>query len=50
MISKEVVLKLHELLIIKYGGSNGIRDEGLMESAISDLIKLLAKRIYIQQD
>ena len=34
MISKEVVLKLHELSIIKYGGSNGIRDEGLMESAI----------------
>ncbi|MGC4100904.1 type II toxin-antitoxin system death-on-curing family toxin [Ferruginibacter sp.] len=35
MITKEVILKLHELSIIKYGGSQGIRDEGLMESAIS---------------
>lgn len=35
MITKEVILKLHELSIIKYGGSQGIRDEGLMESAIA---------------
>lgn len=28
-------LQLHELSIIKYGGSNGTRDEGLMESAIA---------------
>lgn len=35
MITKEVILKLHELSIIRYGGSQGIRDEGLMESAIA---------------
>jgi len=35
MIIKESILKLHELSIIKYGGSQGIRDEGMMESAIS---------------
>ena len=35
MITKEVILKLHELSIIKYRGSLGIREEGLMESAIS---------------
>ncbi len=35
MISKETILKLHELSIIKYGGSFGIRDEGLLESAIA---------------
>ena len=35
MISKEEVLQLHELSIYKYGGAQGIRDEGLMESAIS---------------
>jgi death-on-curing protein len=35
MITKEVVLQLHQLSIIKYGGSSGIRDEGLMESAIA---------------
>ena len=35
MISKEVILKIHELSIIQYGGSDGIRDEGLMESAIA---------------
>lgn len=35
MITKEIVLKIHELSIINYGGSRGIRDEGLMESAIA---------------
>jgi death on curing protein len=35
MITKETVLRLHELSIIKYGGSKGIRDEGLMDSAIA---------------
>lgn len=35
MITKETVLKLHELSIIEYGGANGLRDEGLMESAIA---------------
>ncbi len=35
MITKEVVLQLHQLSIIRYGGSSGIRDEGLMESAIA---------------
>jgi death on curing protein len=35
MITKEIVLRLHELSILKYGGGNGTRDEGLMESAIA---------------
>lgn len=35
MITGEVILRLHELSISKYGGSQGIRDEGLMESAIA---------------
>lgn len=34
MISKEAILQLHELSIKVYGGSNGLRDEGLLESAI----------------
>ena len=35
MITKQTVLRLHELSIIKFGGAQGIRDEGLMESAIA---------------
>jgi death on curing protein len=35
MISKESVLKMHELSILKYGGSNGVRDDRLLESAIA---------------
>lgn len=35
MITKEIVLHLHELSIAEYGGSHGLRDEGLMESAIA---------------
>lgn len=35
MILTEDVLKLHELSIRDFGGSNGIRDFGLLESAIA---------------
>ena len=35
MITKEIIIRLHELSITRYGGSQGIRDEGLMESAIA---------------
>ena len=35
MISKEIILILHEHSIQDFGGSLGIRDEGLMESAIA---------------
>jgi death on curing protein len=35
MILLEDILKLHKLSIEKYGGSDGIRDSGLLESAIT---------------
>lgn len=35
MITKEIILRLHDLSIIEYGGSNGLRDEGLLESALA---------------
>lgn len=35
MITKEIILRLHELSIKEYGGSHGLRDEGLMESAVA---------------
>lgn len=35
MITKDIVLQLHEFSITKYGGSTGTRDEGSMESAIA---------------
>ena len=35
MILKADILKLHELSIEKYGGSYGLRDEGLLDSAIA---------------
>ncbi|MBS1509428.1 MAG: type II toxin-antitoxin system death-on-curing family toxin [Bacteroidetes bacterium] len=34
MITLEVILELHDLSISKYGGLEGIRDSGLLESAI----------------
>lgn len=33
MLSLKTILRLHELSIINYGGSQGIRDQGLLESA-----------------
>ena len=35
MITIKILLRLHDLSIINYGGSQGIRDQGLMESAIA---------------
>ena len=35
MITKEEILRYHKLSIGRYGGSHGIRDEGLLESAIA---------------
>lgn len=34
-ISKEQIILLHEQLIERYGGSHGIRDEGLLDSALN---------------
>ena len=35
MITIKIILRLHDLSIINYGGSQEIRDQGLMESAIA---------------
>ena len=34
-LSRESVIRMHEQLIDRYGGSYGIRDEGLLDSALS---------------
>lgn len=34
MISLEFILGLHQILIKKYGGSSGVRDQAVLESAI----------------
>ena len=41
-ISHEVVLAIHEQLLALYGGSAGIRDEGLLTSALGRPQNLLA--------
>lgn len=35
MIRQEDALKIHKLLIDQFGGSHGVRDEGLLNSAIN---------------
>jgi death on curing protein len=35
MITKDEVLRLHTRSIEKYGGADGVRDDGLLESAIA---------------
>lgn len=41
-LSKEFVLALHERLIAEFGGLDGVRDEGLLESALGKPLNLLA--------
>ena len=35
LLTKEQVILLHEHLINRYGGSHGVRDEGLLDSALN---------------
>lgn len=35
LLSKEQILLLHERLIERYGGTYGVRDEGLLDSALN---------------
>jgi death-on-curing protein len=37
---REVVIAVHERLIAEYGGSPGLRDEGLLESALARPVHL----------
>jgi death-on-curing protein len=39
-ISKEVLLAVHEQLLARFGGLGGIRDEGLLESALNRPLQL----------
>lgn len=40
-ISVEIIHSLHEKLLVRYGGSSGIRDHGLLESALARPEQLL---------
>jgi len=35
MIDKDEVIRIHEALIDQFGGSKGVRDEGLLDAAIN---------------
>jgi len=35
MISEKEVLKIHKILIERFGGSNGIRDQDFLDSALN---------------
>jgi death on curing protein len=41
-VLEETVLALHEQLLAAFGGSSGIRDRGLLESALARPVNLLA--------
>ncbi len=41
-LTKDAVLAIHERLLADYGGSAGVRDEGLLESALGKPRNLLA--------
>ena len=41
-IESELVVAMHAELIAEYGGLNGIRDEGLLDSALAHRPRLLA--------
>jgi len=46
-LSKEHVILLHERLIETTGGSNGIRDDGMLDSALANPFSRLEMMNYI---
>ena len=40
ILSKEQIINLHKQLIDETGGANGLRDEGLLDSAYNDSTKI----------
>ena len=48
-LSKEQILMLHSQLIEQTGGTVGVRDFNLLESAIETPFQNLAKKSYIQR-
>lgn len=42
-LSKELVIRLHDMLIAKSGGSYGIRDENLLESSLNSAFQTFEK-------
>ena len=48
-LSKEQILMLHSKLIEQTGGTAGVRDFNLSESAIETLFRYLAEKSYIQR-
>lgn len=47
-LTKEQILLLHTQLIETTGGSDGIRDMGLLESALESPFNLMVEKNYIQ--
>jgi death-on-curing protein len=41
-LTREVILSVHEEMIVRFGGLSGVRDEGLLESALNRPLHLLA--------
>lgn len=48
ILSKEQVLKLHASLIKATGGSDGIRDEGMLDMALNNPFQAFAEKNFIQ--
>lgn len=46
-LSKEQVLRLHNALLETFGGTAGVRDDGLLESALNAPLLHSAGSIYI---
>lgn len=41
-LSKEIILSVHDALLARFGGLKGIRDEGMLDSAINKPVQLFS--------
>ena len=48
-LSKSQILLIHDQLISETGGSSGLRDEGMLDSALNAPFQTLAEKMYIHR-
>ena len=41
-LSKEIIISVHDALLARFGGLRGIRDEGMLDSAINKPVQLFS--------
>ncbi|MCX6868578.1 MAG: Fic family protein [Verrucomicrobia bacterium] len=48
-LRREIILAIHSALLARFGGLEGVRDEGLLESALARPLQLLHYATWLKR-